>query len=143
MPAINDDVCCLPIQRIPHGIKLLQSRQGVGDVQQGAIPVMPSALMQQHRGDIQIHHPPGIMQPLAILRLYDDPTACRQYDPIDFGEFLNSLRLPTPEALLAFDFEDRRNRNTSPIDDLMIGVEERTRQTLGNLAPDCRFAGTH
>ena len=143
MTSINNDVCGLPIQGVPNSVKLFQSRQRVGHVQQGAIPIMPSALIEQNRGNIQIDHPPGFVEPSAIFRVDNNAPPCCQNNSIRSGELLDSLSLPPPKAFLAFDFKDGRNRNTGSIDDLMVGIQERPRQAFGDLAPDGRFSSPH
>ena len=83
------------------------------------------------------------MKPLTIFRLDHDAPSCRQHDSPHIGEFLNGLHLPTPKPVLAFDFKDGRNRDASPINDFMIRIEKWTSQSLGELAPDSRFTGSH
>ena len=47
MSTIDDDMRRLPIEGITHCIKRFQLSQRVGDMQQGTIPIMSGAFMQQ------------------------------------------------------------------------------------------------
>lgn len=143
MTAVYDHVRGLSIQWVARRIELFEPGQRIGNVQQGSISIMTCTLVEQDWRHIQVDHPSGVMKPAAVLRIDDNATASRQHDTVNFGERLNGLRFPTAKSFLSLDFEDGRDRNASPLDNLVIGIKKRSREALGQLAPDSRFAGAH
>ena len=112
-------------------------------MQQRAIAIMPSAFEKQNRWNIQIYHPPGLVQPATIFRIHYDAPAGSHYDAGRFSKLLNCLSLPSPETILTFNFEDRRNWHTGALDNLVIRIKEWPSQALRQLTTDSCFASPH
>lgn len=143
MATVDDQMSGFPIQRVANGVQLLQAGQRISHVQQGAIPVVPGALVKQHGRNIQVNHPAGFMESLAIFRINDHTAACGQHDTVGFGQFPDRLRLTPPKPLFTLDFENGRYRNTGPLDYFVIGIEKWAGQAFGQLTAHRCFAGPH
>lgn len=143
MGSVHHKMCSFAIKRVTRSVQLLQSRQRVGHLEQGAISVVTSSLVQKRRRYIEIDHPTGVMQAPAIFGVQDNATAGRQHNILLAGEFRDRLRFTPPEPILSFDLENRWNRHSSARYDFVVGIVKSPPQTLRQLTPHGSFAGPH
>ncbi len=69
-------------------------------------------------------------------------TAAGGYNQIGFArQFSDHFRLPIAKALLTLDVEYQWNSDAGARFDFVIGIDEGSTQTPGQLATDCRLSG--
>lgn len=130
---VDHQVGGLAVERITQMVQFFKSGKRILHAQQGTVAVMTCAFVQKRGGHIQIDHPTGIPQALAIFRAEDDPAPRAEDDGPLFGQFGQSLGFTTAKPLFAFDFEYGRDAYPSSSNDLVIGIEKATAQPTGQL----------
>lgn len=133
----------LTIERIAQMMQFFKPGKWILHAQQGPIAVMARAFVQKRRRHIQIDHPTGIPQALAVLGAKDNPAPRSEDDSPLFGQFRQSLGFSPAKSLFTFDFENGWNADPSPSNDLVIGIEKATAQPTRQLTADGGFPRPH
>ncbi len=120
--AVEDEVRDFTIDRIPQAIKLSQTAQRVINLKQWSIWIVTCPIVQLNHWNVQIDNPTVAFQHRSIRRIHHCSATSRDHLPPVNANARNGRRLPSAKPGLTLKVEDRRNRNTSPTNDLVVDV---------------------
>ncbi len=104
---------------------------------------MARALPQALETRAQVDDRSAIPHERAVRRREDGAAARCHDQPLLCGEIGENGGLTPPKSILAFDLEDRRNRDSRALDEGAVGIGELALQPLGKRAAEGRLACPH
>src|SRR5512139_3237248 len=124
-------------------MKFFELAKRILDAQQRAIAVKTGTLEEHGRRNIEIDHPPRIVQTFPVFRTEDHATAGSENDVGLRSQFGDRQRFAAPESFFALDLEYGWDRDTGAGDDLMVGIEESATEASRQLPSYGRLSGPH